>query len=86
MKHSLLIMLALASCAPTRPVYVPTRRARITPADSAQQAAYRQAFDGHPPVEVMDLEAAPDSIATVVAVTLTDSIRKAAKQPVSTRP
>lgn len=77
MKRCYLLLLALASCATPQTRTWPTR---ISPADSAQLEAYRRVFDGHPPVVVMDLEAAPDSIATVVAVAITDSLRKAAKK------
>jgi hypothetical protein len=69
MKYALLL-LALASCAPLAPRApqpITTWPHYISPADKARLKLDAQVFDGHPPVVVMDLEAAPDSIATVVA-------------------
>jgi hypothetical protein len=56
-----LLLLLLAGCAPLAPTPPPPISEPIT----SQQV--HQIFDGHPPVEVLDLEATPDSIATVVA-------------------
>jgi hypothetical protein len=54
-------LLLLASCVPFHSRPIPYSE----PID--QHQAIRTAFNGHPPVVTMDLEAAPDSIATVVA-------------------
>lgn len=66
MKYFLLFLLPLAACAPLAP-RTPTWPTYISPAEKARLLQYHNAFEGHPPVVVMDLEAAPDSIATVVA-------------------
>jgi hypothetical protein len=58
----LALLLLLTSCAPL----LPRQRAPLSEPIN-QTEAYRLAFDGHPPVVVLDLEAAPDSITTVVA-------------------
>ena len=77
MKVYLLLSLGLASCAtfaphPTKPnqaepIITTSWPTYISPTEKARLLQYHNAFEGHPPVEVMDLEAAPDSIATVVA-------------------
>jgi hypothetical protein len=76
MKAYLLLLLALASCATFAPHPVRTSKSEpittrwptyISPAEKARLRLDAQIFDGHPPVVVMDLEAAPDSIATVEA-------------------
>jgi hypothetical protein len=64
MKIALLLLILLASCRAAQPAQKPYV---LSPLETEQQAAIHQVFDGHPPVAVMDLEAAPDSIATVVA-------------------
>jgi hypothetical protein len=71
----LFLLVLLASCAtfpphPIRPAQlepITTWPHYISPADKARLKLDAQVFDGHPPVEMMDLEAAPDSICTVEA-------------------
>jgi len=58
MKPVLPLLLLLAACRTAHPPPRPYVSAMPSMAD---------VFDGHPPVVVMDLDAAPDSIATVVA-------------------
>jgi hypothetical protein len=48
---------------------------QISPVDAARLAAERRVFEGHPPVVMLEVEAAPDSITTAEAEYWTQQAR-----------